>query len=105
MKIVSWNIRGMGTDLKITLVNRLLSKYRVDMCFLRESKLEVVTGDLISRIWGDDNFDFRYAAALGRSGGLITIWDKSVFLLKSEYCGNRYILLERKWLLEEWEGV
>lgn len=54
---------------------------------------------------GDDNFDYRYAAALGRSGGLITIWDKSIFLLKKEYCGNRVIMLEGNWVSEGWNGV
>ncbi|KAG8502299.1 hypothetical protein CXB51_002210 [Gossypium anomalum] len=71
----------------------------------KESKLEIVSGDLIRRIWGDENFDFRYVGALGRSGGLITIWNKLIFLLKKEYCGNGFIMLEGNWLSEGWDGV
>ncbi|KAH1114714.1 hypothetical protein J1N35_008092 [Gossypium stocksii] len=101
MKIVSWNIRGLGTEVKIAMVKSLVCKHRV----LQESKLEVVSGDLIRRIWGDDNFDFRYAVASGRSGGLITIWDKSILLLKKKFRGNRFIMLERTWLTKGWDGV
>ncbi|TYH21375.1 hypothetical protein ES288_A04G039000v1 [Gossypium darwinii] len=81
MKIVSWNIRGLGSNIKIAMVNRLVRLYRMDICFLQETKLVEVSRDMISRMWGNDNFDFRFTAAVGRSGGLITIWDKARVLI------------------------
>ncbi|MBA0566552.1 hypothetical protein Golob_011359 [Gossypium lobatum] len=54
----------------------------------QETKLEVVSGDLIRRIWGDDNFDFRYAVAMNK-----------------EYCVNRFVLVEGNWLSKGWEGI
>lgn len=51
MRIVFWNVRGLGTEVKIAMVRRLVSKHRVDVCFLQESKLEIVSGDFIRRIW------------------------------------------------------
>ncbi|KAA3481732.1 LINE-1 reverse transcriptase isogeny [Gossypium australe] len=62
MRIVSRNIRGLDTDVKVAM------------------------------IWGDDNFDFRFVAAVGRSRGLITIWDNSFFRLKKDYCVLHWIL-------------
>lgn len=105
MKIVSWNIRGLGLDVKVAMVNRLVKIHRVNICFLREIKLEEVSGDLVRRIWGDNNFDFRFVAVVGCLGGLITIWDKSFFLLKKDYCVNRFIVVEGYWCSKGWEGV
>ncbi|KAB2063728.1 hypothetical protein ES319_A10G237200v1 [Gossypium barbadense] len=76
-----------------------------NVCFLQETKLVDVSGVFVRRIWGDDYFDFRFVAAVGRSGGLITIWDKSSFILKKEYRSNRFIVLEEIWYIEGWEGV
>ncbi|KAK8327880.1 hypothetical protein V6Z11_A11G212100 [Gossypium hirsutum] len=42
---------------------------------------------------------------VGRLGGLITIWDKSSFIMKKEYRSNRFIVLEGIWCVEGWEGV
>ncbi|TYI32171.1 hypothetical protein ES332_A04G040300v1 [Gossypium tomentosum] len=88
MKIVSWNIRGLGSNIKIAMVNRL------------ETKLVEVSRDMISRMWGNDNFDFRFTAAVGRSGGLITIWDKASFMLKKDMCSNRLIVVQGLWCSE-----
>ncbi|KAG4187478.1 hypothetical protein ERO13_A08G110701v2 [Gossypium hirsutum] len=93
MRIVTWNIRGLASEVKIEMVSRL------------ETKLQVVFGDLITRNWGDDNFDFRYETAVGRSGGLITIWDKEYFQMNKEYCVNQFVVVEGIWLSESWEGV
>ncbi|KAB2092159.1 hypothetical protein ES319_A02G009900v1 [Gossypium barbadense] len=71
----------------------------------QETKLVNVSEVFVRRIWGDDNFDFRFVAAVGRSGGLITIWDKSSFIMKKEYRSNRFIVLEGIWCVEGWEGV
>lgn len=46
---------------------------RANVCFLQETKLEMVSMDLVRKFWGDDNFEFRFVAAIGRSGGLITV--------------------------------
>lgn len=45
-------------------------------------------------------FEFRFAVAIGRLGGLITVWDKGLFMANSEFCGNRFILFEYKWVRE-----
>ncbi|KAH1063237.1 hypothetical protein J1N35_028224 [Gossypium stocksii] len=105
MKIISWNVRGLGSDGKVAAINRLVKLHGVNVCFLRETKLEEVSGDLVRRIWGDDNFEFRFAAAVGRSGGLITIWDKSCFMLKKDFCALHLIVVGGNWCSEGWEGV
>ncbi|KAH1040222.1 hypothetical protein J1N35_041965 [Gossypium stocksii] len=89
MRIITWNIKGLGSVPKIEAVNRVVRKNRADVCFLQETKLESVPMELVRKIWGDNYFDFKYVAAIERSGGLLTIWDKGRFLANVELCGKR----------------
>ncbi|MBA0734722.1 hypothetical protein Gogos_018617, partial [Gossypium gossypioides] len=44
-------------------------------------------------------------AAIERSRGLITIWDKGMFTTNMEFCGNRFIAIEGKWVCGGMETV
>ncbi|KAG8499958.1 hypothetical protein CXB51_006541 [Gossypium anomalum] len=79
-------------------------KQRRDQSKRKETKLVEVLRDMISRMWGDDNFDFRFTVAVDRSGGLITIWDKASFMQKKDMCSNRLIVVEGLWCSEGCEG-
>lgn len=48
MRIITWNISGLGSNGKIDMVGRLIRRYRVNVCLLQETKLEL--GDLVRRI-------------------------------------------------------
>ncbi|KAG8492001.1 hypothetical protein CXB51_015318 [Gossypium anomalum] len=76
MRLVTWNVRGLGSGAKIEVVNRLVKMHRVNVCFIQKTKLEFVSVDIVRKILGDDNFGFIFATAIDRSGGLLTIWDK-----------------------------
>lgn len=41
--------------------------------------------DLVRKIWGDDNFEFRFVVAIGRSGGMVIVRDKDYFKANKEY--------------------
>ncbi|MBA0764642.1 hypothetical protein Gotri_013969 [Gossypium trilobum] len=51
MRIVTWNVRGLGSSAKIDAVNRLVRMTRANVCFLQETKLEMVSVDLVRKIW------------------------------------------------------
>lgn len=69
MRIVSWNVRGMGSELKIAAIKRLIRSSRGNVCLLQESKLDMVNMNLVNKIWGIDNVNFRFVGAEGRPGG------------------------------------
>lgn len=79
MRIVTWNIRGLGSEIKIASVKRLIRQPRATACFLQETKLEVVSVEFVRRIWENDNYDFRFSATVGPSAGAVTVWIKTVF--------------------------
>lgn len=105
MRIVSWNIRGLGAEVKVSSISKVIRNVRANFCFLQESKLESVPGDLVRKMWYDDNYDFRFSAARGRLGGLISIWNKDYFQIISDRCLDRAIVIVGKWKIEGLEAT
>ncbi|GKV03082.1 hypothetical protein SLEP1_g15450 [Rubroshorea leprosula] len=62
-----------------------------------ESKLEQVNHQTCRALWSTDDFDFTAMPSVGRSGGLICIWDKNVFQMNRVFCGNHYLGLFGLW--------
>ncbi|MBA0812677.1 hypothetical protein Gohar_026621, partial [Gossypium harknessii] len=67
---------------KIEAVNRLVRKTMANVCFLQETKLEMVSVDLVRKFWGNDCFEFKFAAPI-----------------------ERFIVIEGKWVCEVMEAV
>ncbi|KAH1047052.1 hypothetical protein J1N35_037836 [Gossypium stocksii] len=60
----------------------------------RETKLEMIDIDVVRKLWGDDNCEFRFVEAEGRSGGLLTMWNKNEFLFSKEWRDGRVLVIE-----------
>lgn len=97
MRVVSWNVRGLGANIKVATKRRVVRNVRANFCFIQESKLEIVSRDLIRKIWSNDNFNFRFTATRGRSGGIILVWDKDCFQVTGDPCVERAVVVEGKW--------
>ncbi|GMQ08395.1 hypothetical protein CsSME_00052136 [Camellia sinensis var. sinensis] len=67
MKIVSWNVRGLGSRKKRVIIRDFLGKHQPDIVIFQETKVEVCDRLLIKSIWGARH-KRRY----------LTIWDERV---------------------------
>ena len=77
MKIISYNVRGLGGGDKREEVQRLvLDKHPLVMC-LQETKLQVLNDAILQSIWGNNSAGYSYQPSSGASGGLVTVWDAS----------------------------
>ncbi|GMI96143.1 hypothetical protein HRI_003283600 [Hibiscus trionum] len=73
--ILSWNIRGIRKREKIRAVNQLISSQHPKVILLQETKLEVINGKLVKRLWNLDRAQFSFSPFFGSAGGLLSIWD------------------------------
>ncbi|KAL8516188.1 hypothetical protein ACS0TY_014749 [Phlomoides rotata] len=79
MKILSYNIRGVGGMTKKKEVRKLIKELKVDCCCIQETKLERMDDRMVRRLWGTGNSDWAFKPSEGNSGGLLTIWNKDKF--------------------------
>jgi len=77
MKLLSWNVRGLGGAVKKREVSHLVREKKPFILCIQETKLQVLDAFDCRSIWGDDKVDFSYQRSAGASGGLVTLWDLS----------------------------
>nr|GEV28474.1 RNA-directed DNA polymerase, eukaryota, reverse transcriptase zinc-binding domain protein [Tanacetum cinerariifolium] len=51
----------------------------------------------LKSMWGNYSFDFACSMARGRSGGLITMWDTSLFVKSNLWCDDNFIIVQGNW--------
>jgi exonuclease III len=98
MKIISWNIRGLGGLEKRKEVRKLVGDLCPSILCLQETKLQTCDVPLCLSLWGNSPHAFSYRHSVGASGGLLTLWDSSeVEVWSSEsrdhvlWCHGRFI--------------
>ena len=77
MKLISWNVRGLGGADKRKEVNLLVREHKPFILCVQETKLLVFDVFVCKSIWGDGNVDYSYQPSVGASGGIVTLWDLS----------------------------
>jgi exonuclease III len=75
MKIISWNIRGLGGMVKRKEVRKLVGEKFPSIVCLQETKLALCDDFLCSSLWGNSPHAFSFRPSVGASRGLLTIWD------------------------------
>lgn len=97
MRILSYNIRGVGSKIKIQEVRDLINRLGVDICCLQETKLESVNERMARSLWGDGNFDWAARNSNGRSGGIMTFWNTEVFSASSSWHMEGAVIVNGFW--------
>ncbi|KAL8469586.1 hypothetical protein ACS0TY_032435 [Phlomoides rotata] len=100
MKILSYNVRGLGKKAKRRGIKDLIRKHKIDLCCIQETQLEEITKIRCTGLWGDGSFEWAYREDDGRSGGILSIWISEVFW-KSSLWHSRGILVVNGFFTED----
>lgn len=85
MKILSTNIRGLGSIVKKKEILGMRNKFKFDFCCIQETKLDSLDESVCRQVWGEGNFDWAARDAVGRAGGILCIWNSDKFLCSSSW--------------------
>lgn len=95
MSFLSCNVKGINNFNKDAIIREMISKRRIEILGLTETKLLHVNSQRINSIWGNNPFAYLVAnAASNCSGGVILIWNPDFFILKTSFIGERWIIAE-----------
>ena len=75
MKIISWNVRGLGGVEKKREVSQLVREKCPLILCIQETKLAVCNNVLCNSLWNNSSVEYSYQPLMGASGGLLTLWD------------------------------
>jgi len=75
MRLISWNVRGLGALEKRREVRKLVGEKSPLILCLQETKVPVCDVSLCNFLWGDLSHEFSFRPSVGASWGLLTFWD------------------------------
>ena len=90
-KIIAWNVRGLNAFKKRLRIRGLLKEWKADVVCLIETKMGVITREVVQSLWRGQHVDWFYKRAVGASGGMLLMWDRRV-VEKREDCMGSYML-------------
>ncbi|XP_071727583.1 uncharacterized protein [Rutidosis leptorrhynchoides] len=93
MKILSINIRGLKKEGKVAWARELISKTNPVITVLQETMCRKVSDRWIENIWGSNSVRYAVKSSIGRSGGLVTIWDSNVFMFTQALEGKFFLAI------------
>jgi len=88
VNLLALNVRGFNCPNKRGDIKRVLRTFACDVTILQESKLEVVSRPLAISLWGRRPIEWLYLPSVGRSRGIIVIWDPQVLELGESRIGS-----------------
>lgn len=88
MKLLSWNVRGLGSCAKRKRVKEVILKATPDIVMLQETKFECLDTLSIRDIWDSRFKEWECFPSLGASGGMLLIWDTRFASKIDSFHGN-----------------
>ncbi|GKB96821.1 RNA-directed DNA polymerase, eukaryota, partial [Tanacetum coccineum] len=95
---ISLNVQGLGHKTKKEWVKELNNKQGVNFLALQETKLEVISHMDVKFLWGNSNFQFVASGSVSNSGGILCVWEESVFIKDDASISDNFIALYGTWL-------
>ncbi|GJY23410.1 RNA-directed DNA polymerase, eukaryota, partial [Tanacetum coccineum] len=64
---------------------------------MEDASIHVIGPLLISSFWGTDDFDFAFNPSNGKSGGILNVWDRNLFLKKEVVLRDGFTAIIGNW--------
>lgn len=82
LSLLSWIVRGAGSSIsKKKKIKDSVSEFKVNFLYLQETKCCAWDVRSILSLWRTGDFAWADVPATGLSGGLLCVWDKTMYKL------------------------
>nr|GEY11963.1 hypothetical protein [Tanacetum cinerariifolium] len=65
---------------------------------LQETKMESISHMDVKSVWGNSNYQFVVSGSIGNSGGILCVWEETIFKKVDVSISDNFIALYRIWL-------
>ena len=101
MIILSYNSRGLGRGVKWAAIRRIISKHKVDLVCIQETKRENFNKYICQAIWGDSTAQWDYVPSVQAAGGLLCMWNNSTLEVVRRVKSRSFLMLEGRCILND----
>nr|GEX97781.1 cysteine-rich receptor-like protein kinase [Tanacetum cinerariifolium] len=98
MNILSLNIQGLGHKTKKVWIKELTSKNKINFMAIQETKTHCVNHMDVKFMWGNSNYNYVYREAVGNSGGILCVWEATVFKKDYATISDNFVIIYGTWL-------
>lgn len=98
MNFMSINCRGLGNTSKLKWINDLCRSHLIKFLALQETKVSNVSLFQIRSMWGDIDFEIAETKPIGKSGGIVSIWDRKFFYKDNTFSDEGYVAFFGRWI-------
>lgn len=91
MNIMSLNMRGLGDNSKRRRLAKIINSGNFDLVCLQETKREFIEDYVVENMWGNQLIDWIALPSSGLSGGLLMMWKRGLWVVKSNFSGHGFI--------------
>lgn len=96
MKILSWNVRGIGSAQKRAITKGVITAVSPNFVILTETKLVLVDKKIIKSLWSSISINGAHTLSTGTFGGIIIMWDSLIHCADEVYDGSNSLLVSIK---------
>ncbi|GLT48263.1 hypothetical protein SLA2020_218980 [Shorea laevis] len=97
MKVLSYNVRGLGGGGKKRDLREMITKENFDVVLVQETKMNVLDVRMSRAIWRVGDFDWMMKSAIGNLGGLLCFWNQNSFKVQKKFEGFGFCGIEGQW--------
>nr|GEY38350.1 RNA-directed DNA polymerase, eukaryota [Tanacetum cinerariifolium] len=86
----------LGNKAKKEWVNELTNNNKLNFIAIQETKMEKVSHMDVKFMWGNSNYDYVFSESVRNSGGILCIWDESIFRKYYVTISNSFVAIYEK---------
>lgn len=98
MNIMALNIQGLGNKSKKEWVQELTNNNKLNFIAIQETKMEKVSHMDVKFMWGNSNYDFVFSESVGNSGGILCMWEESIFKKDYATISDSFVAIYGTWI-------
>ena len=91
LKVIVWNVRGLNAPARRNVVHQVVLAVNPGIVCLQETKLEVVTPEIVKHCLGNKFESFYYVPAVGTRGGVLLAWDALVVSISNRHISENAV--------------
>lgn len=88
LKILIWNVRGLNSNRRRTVVHKFMQMIRAPIIILQETKMMQYSSWDIKQICGYKNVGWTLQQSVGNSGGMLILWDRDFLEVSDSLVGD-----------------